>query len=133
MPEIAVPFPTGKVNRTRIARYSRRRWCGTKTNDMENQTITKPKVRELARGEELTAKQMQAGEGELLPMHYGDVESIIFIHEGECILNLGGEDIHMKPGEARIIPPDVKHQFRAITDFKGIHFMPKKIKFKYFT
>jgi len=38
----------------------------------------------------------------------------------------------MKPGDAMIIPPQVKHQFKGITDFKGIHFMPKEIEFEFF-
>lgn len=95
--------------------------------------VTKPKVKLLASGTELTAKQMQGNAGELLPEHLADVESVIFIHEGECILHIHDEDKHLKPGEAMIIPPDVKHQFKAITDFKGIHFMPKNIKFQFFS
>jgi|SRR5690554_729732 len=94
--------------------------------------VTKPKVRLLASGTNLVAKQMQGNEGDLLPEHLADVESIIFIHEGECILKINGENKLLKPGEAFIIPPAIKHQFKAITDFKGIHFMPKDIKFEFF-
>lgn len=94
--------------------------------------VTKPKVRTLATGTNLVAKQMQGSEGDLLPEHLADVESIIFIHEGECILKINGEDKVLKPGDAFIIPADIKHQFKAITDFKGVHFMPKEIKFQFF-
>lgn len=94
--------------------------------------VTKPRVKVLATGTNLVAKQMQGSEGDLLPKHLADVESIIFIHEGECILNINGEDKSLKPGDAFVIPPQVKHQFKAITDFKGVHFMPKEIKFEFF-
>lgn len=75
---------------------------------------------------------MQADAGDLLPEHLADVESIIFIHEGECILKIGGEDKLLRQGEAFIVPPDTKHQFKAVTDFKGVHFMPKEIAFQFF-
>jgi len=90
--------------------------------------VTKPKVKELATGTSFVAKQMQGNEGDLLPRHFANVESIIFIHEGECILMIDGEDKHLKQGDAFIVPPKIKHQFKAITDFKGIHFMPKDIE-----
>ncbi len=68
--------------------------------------ITKPNVRTLASGSELVAKQMQAKSGDLLPKHLANVESILFIHEGECILKIHGEDKLLKPGDAFIIPAD---------------------------
>lgn len=97
---------------------------------MEN--VTKPKVKPIATGTNLVAKQMQAEAGALLPQHLADAESILFIHQGECILKMNDEDIVLKQGEGHIIPPDTKHQIKAITDFKGLHVMPKSIKFQYF-
>lgn len=94
--------------------------------------VTKPKVKVLASGTNLVAKQMQGNEGDLLPKHLANVESIIFIHEGECILKINGEDKLLKQGDVFIIPPEIKHQFKAITDFKGVHFMPKNIEFEFF-
>lgn len=94
--------------------------------------VTKPRVRDLASGSNFVAKQMGGKEGYLLPLHSADVESIMFIHEGECDLILDGVDHRLKPGEAMIVPPNIKHQFRGITDFKGVHFMPKDIKIEYF-
>lgn len=101
-----------------------------KVDKMEK--ITKPKVKGLASGTNFTAKQMQGNAGDLLPEHLANVESIIFIHEGECILKMNGEDKLLKPGDALIIPPETKHQFKVITDFKGVHFMPKEIEFQFF-
>ena len=94
--------------------------------------VTKPKVRQIAEGNNLVAKQMQADAGDLLPAHLADVESMLFVHEGECILTINDEKIVLKQGEGYAIPPDTKHQIKAVTDFKGLHVMPKSIKFHYF-
>lgn len=95
-------------------------------------TVTHPKVELLATGNNLVVKQMRANAGELLPMHHASVESVLFIHEGECMLNLGGDEKHLEAGEAIIIPPEVKHQIKVLTDFKGVHFMPKDIRFVFY-
>src|SRR5690625_2989375 len=94
--------------------------------------ITKPKERSIATDKNLVAKQMQAEAGALLPKHLAAVESILFIHQGECIFNMKDEDIVLKQREGYIIATDTKHPIRATTDFKGLHFMPKAIKFEYF-
>lgn len=94
--------------------------------------VTEPKVNMLASGTELVAKQMQATAGDLLPKHLANSESIIFIHEGECILTLNGEEKLLKQGDAFMIPPETIHQIKAVTEFKGVHFMPKGIKFQFF-
>ncbi len=94
--------------------------------------ITKPKVRTLALGKNLVAKQMEAKTGELLPKHLANVESVVFIHEGECIMHIDGKDVNLKTGEGFIVPANAKHQIRVVSDFKGVHFMPKDIKFEFF-
>lgn len=94
--------------------------------------VTKPRVRTLATGPRFGAKQMQGSAGELLPSHTADVESIMFIHEGACVVDMGGEDIPLKAGEALIIPPGVRHQFKVIADLKGVHFMPNESNFEFF-
>ena len=94
--------------------------------------VTKPTIKTLATGQNLVAKQMQAEAGDLLPEHLANMESILFVHEGECILRINNEDKVLKQGDAFIVPPDVSHQIKAITDFKGVHFMPNSIKFEFF-
>lgn len=95
--------------------------------------VTKPKVKTLATGQELVAKQMQSEKGDLLPEHQADVESVLFIHEGACTLRIDGQEKYLKPNDAYIIPPNVRHQIKVEEGpFKGTHFMPKGIKFEYF-
>lgn len=94
--------------------------------------ITKPKVRTLAAGSELIAKQMQASSGDLLPKYKANVESVLFVHEGECVFDLDGDKTVLNAGESIIVPAEIKHQIRANSDFKGIHFMPKNIRFTFY-
>lgn len=94
--------------------------------------ITNPKVSTLASGAKLLAKRMQAKAGDLLPEHLANMESILFIEEGECILRIHGEDKLLRQGDAFIVPPEIKHQIKAETNFKGVHFMSINIKFQFF-
>ena len=94
--------------------------------------VTNPNVRSVAKGKNLVAKQMTAEGGDLLPEHLADLESILFVHEGECILHLKGEEIVLKQGDGYVIPADTRHQIEVISDFKGLHFMPAEIKFEFF-
>jgi len=64
--------------------------------------VIKPKVRTLASGKKLITKEMSGKEGKLLPLHLSNLESVIFIHEGECILNMADEEIQMKPGDCKV-------------------------------
>lgn len=95
--------------------------------------ITKPSVKILASGNKLVAKQMQANEGELMPAHLADVESILLVQEGECVFKMNDKDHLLKPGDAIIVPPEIRHQIKANKNFKAVHFMPIDIKFKFFT
>lgn len=94
--------------------------------------ITKPTVKTLASGKELIAKQMQANAGELLPAHLASIESVLLVQEGECILKINDKENVLKQGDAFLVPPEIKHQIKANTDFKAVHFMPNDIKFKFF-
>lgn len=94
--------------------------------------VTNPQVRLLASGDKLVAKEMRAREGDLLPEHIANLESILLIQEGECIFKMEGEEQLLKAGDSIIVPPEIRHQIRAKTDFKAVHFMPKEIKFKFF-
>ena len=94
--------------------------------------ISQPIIKVLASGNNLIAKQMQANSGEILPEHLASLESILLVQEGECILNLSGEDHVLKQGHAFVVPPKIRHQIKVNKDFKAIHFMPKDIKFEFF-
>ncbi|MBZ0243016.1 MAG: cupin domain-containing protein, partial [Bacteroidales bacterium] len=94
--------------------------------------ITKPKIKLLAKGKKFTAKQMEAKAGDLLPKHLANIESVLTVIEGECVLALAGTDHALKQGDSFIVPSEIVHQIRAITDFKAVHVMPNDIAFKFF-
>ena len=94
--------------------------------------IVIPTVTERASGQHFVAKQMEAKAGETMPNHHANLESVLFIYEGECILKINNKEVYLKPGEAISIPALIRHQIKAVTDYKGIHFMPKEIEFKFF-
>lgn len=96
------------------------------------ETVTNPKIRILATGSKLIAKQMQANAGELMPAHIANLESILLIQEGECIFKMNDEEQVLKPGDSIVVPPETKHQIKVNTDFKAVHFMPVDIKFTFF-
>lgn len=94
--------------------------------------VTKPKVRSLARGEKFNAKQMEAKAGDLLPRHRANIESVLIVMEGECIIELDGTNNTLKQGDSFIVPPEMEHQITAVKDFKAIHVMTNDIVFDYF-
>jgi|SRR5690554_259551 len=94
--------------------------------------VTKPNVRLLSKGERFVAKQMQAKAGEILPEHIASIESVVVVTEGECILALEGSDHVLKIGDAFVVPPKIKHQIRAVEDFKAVHVMTNDIAFEFF-
>ncbi|MGB3342867.1 MAG: cupin domain-containing protein [Aequorivita sp.] len=95
-------------------------------------TVTKPKIKLLATGEKFNAKQMEAKAGELLPKHIATIESVLVVLEGACVLSIDGKDHELKQGDSFIVPPKIKHQIRAIEDFKAVHVMTNDIQFKFF-
>ncbi|HZH88155.1 MAG TPA: cupin domain-containing protein [Chitinophagaceae bacterium] len=94
--------------------------------------ITKPNVKPLAQGTEFNAKQMSAKGGDLLPAHTASLESVLIILEGECVLTIDGKENVLKPGDSFIVPPKIKHQIRALTDFRAVHVMTNDIEFEFF-
>lgn len=86
----------------------------------------------MASGSRLVAKRMEPPAGALLPKHLADLESIVFVHEGECIMHTHKEAKPLQAGEAFAVPTPQQHPFQAVTDIRGIHIMPKEIQFTYF-
>jgi quercetin dioxygenase-like cupin family protein len=94
--------------------------------------VTKPRIKLLAKGGKFTAKQMEAKAGELLPKHIANMESVLIVLEGACVLALAGTDHSLKQGDSFIVPPEIKHQIKAMDDFKAVHVMPNDIEFQFF-
>ena len=95
--------------------------------------VSNPRIKVLASGTKLIAKQMEASAGELLPAHLANLESVLFVHQGACTITMNDQEFVLKQGDAMTIPPEIKHQIKVNEDFKAVHFMPAEIKFKFFT
>ena len=103
---------------------------GIKLKIMEK--VTNPKVKLLSEGEKLTAKQMKAKAGDLLPKHTANLESVLVVMEGVCVLTLDKTDHTLNPGDSFVVPAAIIHQIRAIEDFRAVHIMPKEIAFTFY-
>lgn len=94
--------------------------------------VINPTVKQLAQGKKFNVKQMSAKAGDLLPKHTASIESVLIVMEGECILSINDMDHRLKQGDSFIVPSAIKHQIRAITDFRAIHVMTNDIEFEFF-
>src|SRR5690606_41330049 len=90
-----------------------------------------PTVSVLATGTDFAAKQMQANANEVMPLHHANLESILFIYEGECILQMNDEELLLNRGKPGVIHPLINNKFKELRDYKGIHLRPKAIKLEF--
>ena len=63
-----------------------------------------------------TIMHAQLKAGASAPEHSHTQEQIVNVIEGEIELTVEGEPHHLKPGDTLILPPNVLHLARAITD-----------------
>lgn len=96
-------------------------------------TVTNPKVKLLATGEQFNVKQMEAKKGDLLPKHLATIESVLIVIQGKCVLTIAGIDHNLEAGDSFIVPPKIKHQIRAVEDLKAFHVMTNDIAFEFFS
>ncbi len=64
----------------------------------------------------MTIMHAQLKAGASAPEHSHTQEQIVNVIEGEIELTVEGEPHHLKPGDTLILPPNVLHTARAITD-----------------
>lgn len=49
------------------------------------------------------------------PQHSHEAEQICYIAEGECLVIIGDEQIHMKAGDTFAVPSNIPHAIQAYT------------------
>ncbi|MFZ5981642.1 MAG: cupin domain-containing protein [Candidatus Zixiibacteriota bacterium] len=66
-----------------------------------------------------------------LPRHSHIHEQVVNVIEGELILVLDNEPLHLTPGKVVVIPPDVPHSGKAVTECRVIDvFYPTRDDYK---
>lgn len=53
--------------------------------------------------------------GAAIPFHSHNCEESVVLLEGEAVLEVGGQEIPVKPFETTWIPPNVSHRFRNVS------------------
>ncbi|GAF25216.1 uncharacterized conserved protein, contains double-stranded beta-helix domain [Moorella thermoacetica Y72] len=59
-----------------------------------------------------------AGQG--LSEHTAPYDALVHVLDGEVEITIAGKPLHVKPGEAVIMPANQPHALRALTNFKMI-------------
>lgn len=71
-------------------------------------------------GEKSTLGFWDIKQGAILPEHQHDNEQITCITSGELEMTIGGVTTIFKAGHVQVIPPQVPHSAKALTDCKVI-------------
>ena len=74
----------------------------------------------LIHAETMTVVHWTIESGFEVPDHAHPHEQIVNMMEGEFELTVAGEAMHLRPGDIVVIPGDVRHAGRSITDCKII-------------
>ncbi|HMQ48706.1 MAG TPA: cupin domain-containing protein [Saprospiraceae bacterium] len=74
----------------------------------------------LVHGQQLSVAYVDIAQGSQLPEHHHVHEQITNILEGELEMTIGGETRICTPGTVVVIPSNVPHSARALTDCKAI-------------
>ena len=85
-------------------------------SDLAEKTLFKGFHAKLIHSDKMTISYVRIEAGELLPRHQHPHEQITNILEGELEMTIGEETMLCKPGTIVIIPSNVPHSGRAVTD-----------------
>lgn len=70
--------------------------------------------------ESMSVAFVQIAAGSLLPEHHHPNEQVVCVIEGELELTVDGEPHILVPGRVMVLPPNLPHSGRAITDCRVI-------------
>ncbi|CEP67533.1 RmlC-like jelly roll fold [Moorella glycerini] len=59
-------------------------------------------------------------EGQGLSEHTAPYDALVHVLDGEVEITISGRPLHVKPGEAVIMPANQPHALRALTNFKMV-------------
>lgn len=102
-----------------------------KLNDIEGKEIVKGYIARFVHSDNLTTAYWEVTAGSELPLHSHMNEQVSNVTEGEFEFNLDGDTRILKPGDVVVIPPDIPHSGKAVTNCKIIDtFYPVREDYK---
>ncbi len=70
--------------------------------------------------ETITVAHVKLSAGAVLPKHSHHNEQVVNVIEGELELTVEGKPYSLVPGKVMVLPPNVEHSGRAVTDCRVI-------------
>jgi len=100
-------------------------------NNIEEKEILPGLTVKLVHSDNMTLAYWHFEPGVQLPLHNHPHEQVVNVIEGELILVLDNEPLHLIPGKVVVIPPDVPHSGTAVTECRVIDvFYPTREDYK---
>lgn len=85
-------------------------------DDLKELKLFEGIVAKIVNCESMTVAHVSIKAGAVLPEHSHPNEQVVNVTEGELELTVEGEPHLLKPGVVEVLPPNVPHSGRAITD-----------------
>ncbi len=102
-----------------------------KLSDIDGKEIVKGYTARFVHSDNMTTAYWEVTAGAELPLHSHMNEQVSNVTEGEFEFNLDGDTRILKPGDVVIIPPDIPHSGKAVTNCKIIDtFYPVREDYK---
>ena len=100
-------------------------------DDLEPFEITKGFTARMFHTEAMTLAYVDVAAGAVLPAHAHPHEQVSNLLEGEFEFVLDGETLRLRPGDCLVIPSNVPHGGRAVTDCRILDvFQPVREDFR---
>ena len=100
-------------------------------NDIEEKEILPGLTVKFVHSDNMTLAYWHFEPGVELPLHHHVHEQVVNVIEGELMLILDSKELRLTPGKVVVIPPDVPHSGRAVTECRVIDvFYPTREDYK---
>lgn len=108
-------------HRSNISQQFRKEDMGlVKLNELPELEISKGILMKAVTAENMTVAHVKLAKGALLPEHDHPNEQVVNVIEGELELNVEGKSYNLVPGKVMILPSNVPHSGRAVSDCRVI-------------
>jgi quercetin dioxygenase-like cupin family protein len=91
-----------------------------KLDDLPELEIAEGVLMRAVTAQTMTVAHVRISAGSLLPEHSHPHEQVVNVIEGELELTVDAQPYSLIPGRVMVLPPDVPHSGRAVTDCKVV-------------